>query len=78
MNRIGPRVRQLREMQGMTQEVLVTKCHLLGWNISRSTLAKIESQVRRVTDEEVILLAAALRVEIGELFVGLEKNNPLV
>lgn len=52
----------------MTQEDLTARCNLLKWNISRGTLAKIESQVRRVTDEEVALLAKALRVEIKELF----------
>ncbi|MCG7978167.1 MAG: helix-turn-helix domain-containing protein [Candidatus Thiodiazotropha endolucinida] len=57
MNLIGPKVRELREKQQLTQEELVTKCNLLEWDISRGTLAKIEAQVRRVTDEEVALLA---------------------
>ena len=67
MNLIGPKVRYLREQQ-LTQEELVAKCHLLEWEISRGTLAKIEAQVRRVTDEEVVLLAEALKVEINELY----------
>jgi hypothetical protein len=41
---------------------------LLGWNISRSTLAKIESQVRRVTDEEVAFLSNVLKVDINQLY----------
>ncbi|MEW8029668.1 MAG: helix-turn-helix transcriptional regulator [Candidatus Thiodiazotropha sp.] len=68
MNLIGPKVRELREKQQLTQEALVTQCNLLEWDISRGTLAKIEAQVRRVTDEEVILLAKALRVDINELY----------
>ncbi len=52
----------------MTQEELAVKCQLLEWNISRGTLAKIESQVRRVTDSEVELVAKALGVEIAELY----------
>ena len=68
MNLIGPKVRELREKQQLTQEELVTKCNLLEWDISRGTLAKIEAQVRRVTDEEVALLAKALRVGINELY----------
>lgn len=68
MNIVGPQVRALRESQGMTQEELTAKCNLLDWDISRSSLAKIESQVRRVTDIEVALLAEALHVQIARLF----------
>ncbi len=68
MNVIGPRVRIIRESQGMTQEELATRCNLLEWNLSRSSLAKIEAQVRRVTDSEVALLAKALKVKIAELY----------
>ena len=68
MNVIGPQVRLLRESRQLTQEQLAVRCHLLGWAISRSTLAKIEAQVRRVTDEEVALLAKGLSVNISELY----------
>jgi transcriptional regulator with XRE-family HTH domain len=68
MNLIGPKVRKIRESQGITQEDLTARCNVLGWDISRGTLAKIESQVRRVTDEEAALLARVLRVEIQDLY----------
>ncbi len=68
MNVIGPQVKRLREQKAMTQEGLTAQCNLLGWSISRGTLAKIESQVRRVIDSEVVFLAQALEVEISELF----------
>ena len=68
MNIIGPKVRQIRESQGLTQEEFTARCNLLEWDISRSTLAKIESQVRRITDEEAALLAKALKVKINELY----------
>lgn len=68
MNLIGPQVRRLREAREMTQEDLAAQCNLLGWNISRGTLAKLEAQVRRITDEEVALLAEALDVELSELY----------
>ncbi|MCG8313677.1 MAG: helix-turn-helix domain-containing protein [Pseudomonadales bacterium] len=68
MNVIGPQVKRLREQKAMTQEDLTAQCNLLGWSISRGTLAKIESQVRRVIDSEVVFLAQALEVEISELF----------
>lgn len=68
MNIVGERVKAIRESFGWTQEQFVAKCNLIGWNISRSTLAKIESKVRRVTDIEVQLLASALKIKIELLF----------
>ncbi|MFK3873984.1 MAG: helix-turn-helix domain-containing protein [Pseudoalteromonas sp.] len=68
MNIIGENVRKVRESNGWTQEQLAAKCNLLKWNISRSTLAKIESKVRRVTDIEVKTLSEALGVNIEALF----------
>jgi len=69
MNIVGKNVRAIREMKGLTQEQLVAKCNLLHWNISRSTLAKIESNVRGVSDKEVKYLADALNSEITELYL---------
>jgi len=51
-----------------TQEQLVAKCNLIDWQISRSTLAKIEANVRRVTDIEVQKLSLALNVPVSDLF----------
>lgn len=68
MNIVGPQVRQLRETQRMTQEEFTARCNIVGLNISRSTLAKIESRVRRVTDDEVALLAKALKVSVAVLY----------
>ena len=68
MNVVGPQVRQLRETQKMTQEEFTARCNIVGFNISRGTLAKIESQVRRVTDDEVALLAKDLKVSVAALY----------
>ena len=68
MNLVGPQVRHVREAQNMTQEELTARCNLVGLNISRSTLAKIESRVRQVTDEEAALLAKALKIAIDALY----------
>ena len=68
MNVVGPQVRKLRESQDMTQEDLTARCNIIGFNISRGTLAKIESQVRRVTDMETTLLAKALKVPVDILY----------
>ena len=70
MNIVGKNVRTIRERKGWTQEQLVAKCNLIDWKISRGTLAKIESNVRRVTDIEVKTISQALNVPINELFTG--------
>ena len=70
MNIVGPTVKQIREKQRLTQEALAARCNLLGRDISRSTLAKIEVQLRRVKDTEAAMLARALKVDIGEMYRG--------
>lgn len=74
MNIIGKNVRLIREKKGWTQEQLAAKCNLIDWGISRSTLAKIESNVRGVTDIEVNYLAVALDIEIEILFLYQDKT----
>jgi transcriptional regulator with XRE-family HTH domain len=66
-NMIGPTLRSLREAEGLTQAELAGRLQLAGWDISRETLAKVESQVRCVTDRELVRFAEALEVNPSEL-----------
>jgi transcriptional regulator with XRE-family HTH domain len=68
MNIIGKKIRGIRKEQGLTQEQLAAACCLLGFDISRSTLAKVESQNRQVTDYEIRYFAKALKVSEGDFF----------
>jgi len=68
MNLIGKKIRKFRMEQGLTQEGLATACCLIGFDISRSTLAKVESQNRQITDIEIWYLAQALKVNEGDFF----------
>jgi len=68
MNVIGPKVKALRSSKRLSQEALAARCNIKKWDISRSTLAKIEAQVRRVNDKEVALLAEALNVSVKDLY----------
>ena len=72
-NLVGPVVRELREEQGLTQQMLVARLNLVGWDISRETLAKIESQFRWVADTELLLLAEALKVDAGQILKRAKK-----
>jgi transcriptional regulator with XRE-family HTH domain len=67
-NTVGPQVRRLRNAANFTQDEFAARCGVLGWRLSRSTLAKIESGVRCVSDAEVFILARALRKEIEQLY----------
>ncbi len=66
-NMIGPRLRSLREAEGLTQSEFAARLQRDGWDISRETLAKVESQVRCVTDRELVRFADALDVDPSEL-----------
>jgi transcriptional regulator with XRE-family HTH domain len=69
-NVIGPQLRKLRYQRNITQEAMAARCGVLGWDLSRGTLSKIEAQLRCVTDAELEILAKALKVEIAELFAS--------
>jgi transcriptional regulator with XRE-family HTH domain len=67
-NIVGPQVRKIRYHLGITQEALAARCGVLGWDLSRGTLSKIEAQLRCVNDSELEILAKSLRVEIAKLY----------
>lgn len=67
-NPIGSAVRRLRCAQGLTQDALAARCAVAGCDIGRGTLAKIEAQIRAVTEVELFTLAQVLRVPMSELF----------
>jgi transcriptional regulator with XRE-family HTH domain len=66
-NIVGPQLRKLRYQQGLTQELFAARCSVLGLELSRATLSKIEAQLRCVTDAELVVLAEALKVEVTAL-----------
>lgn len=67
-NLVGPQIRKLRFQKNLKQEDLSAKCGVLGWDISRGTLAKVEAGIRCVTDLELWVLARALRVSLEDLY----------
>ena len=68
LNVIGPQVRKLRSRKGWTQDMLARKLQLAAWDVSRTSLAKLEAQLRRVPDCELLFLAKVLGVRMEELF----------
>lgn len=69
-NIVGPNVQRIREQMipPMTQERLARELQMLGWDADRFTVSKIERGQREITDKEIVLIAKALGVSVGELF----------
>jgi hypothetical protein len=53
--------------------MLAARCRRWGWDLSRETLAKIETQFRWVSDFEILCLAKALKVSPESLWPPKEK-----
>ena len=66
--RVGQNIRILREQRGMTQELLAAKLQLMGCDITRSAIAKIEVGQRHLYPDEVILIREILNVPFEDIF----------
>ena len=66
--RIGSNIRILREKSGITQEQLSAKLQLIGCDITRSALAKIEVGQRHIYPDEILAIKYALNVSFDEIF----------
>lgn len=75
---VARNVKRLRRQSGWTAAELAQRCADAGaLSLTRSTIAKIESGVRKaVTADELAVLAAVFRVEPGDLLSGSE-SEPL-
>lgn len=70
LNIVGSNLRRVRRSLGLTQADIVARCQLMGWQLSRETLAKIETEVRRVNDAEVAMLARAVSTDVEKLLIS--------
>ncbi|MDR0533868.1 MAG: helix-turn-helix domain-containing protein [Verrucomicrobiales bacterium] len=61
MNICGPQVKKYRGLLHLSQQELAEKCQLLGWDVSRDIIARIELRLRCVEDGEMIYLSRALK-----------------
>lgn len=65
---IGNNIRTIREKCGMTQELLASKLQLLGCDITRSAIAKIEVGQRHIYPDEIILIKEILNTTYDMIF----------
>jgi hypothetical protein len=75
LNVIGPEVRRIRKQRGWSQSKLALHLQSVGWNISRSGLAKIECRIMWVGDFELLRLVAALLPQLRQHFVKLRDHR---
>jgi HTH-type transcriptional regulator, cell division transcriptional repressor len=67
-NIIGNRIREFRVNAGITQEDLTARLNVLGVDIDRPMVSKIENCSREIVDYEIKAIAKALKVSIEDLF----------
>lgn len=67
-NFVGKQIQRHREAKGISQQRLAIACSLVGYEITRSTLAKIEAEIRAVSDVELFVLAKALQLKTEALY----------
>jgi transcriptional regulator with XRE-family HTH domain len=67
-NMVGPQIRKLRASLGWSQEKFAVRLQCAGWDVTRSTVSKIESRSKCVTDFEMEYVMDVLGVERNQLF----------
>jgi len=65
---IGENIRRARNAKGMTQEQLAAKLQLFNCDMSRGTLAKIESGIRHISVEEINAIKEILDMSYEDFF----------
>ena len=68
-NRVGTHLSWLRKQKKLTQEQLAARMQLLGCDITRSALAKIEVGQRMLCPDELKALHSALSVSYDDILL---------
>ena len=65
----GRNLRELRRRAGLTQEEVTARLQVLGCDVTRSALAKMEVGQRHVYPDEIRFLKDVLKTTYDELFL---------
>lgn len=71
-NIIGNNILRIRKEKKVTQEDLCARMQVMGYQISRSDISKLENGKKFIADFEVYGFAKALKVSILDLFDGID------
>ena len=66
--RIGKNIRKIRKRNNLTQDLLAAKLQVLGCDITRSAIAKIEVGQRHIYPDEIKSLREIFNVSYEEIF----------
>lgn len=72
-NITGKNIKKIRKEKKVTQEDLCARMQVMGYQISRSDISKLENGKKFIADFEVYGFAKALKVSIPELFENINK-----
>ena len=75
MNIIGRELKKKRNELRLSQKEMAALCEEQGWPLSRGTLAKIESGLRKVSDVEIFFFAEVLNCLADEFLTPEHKRN---
>lgn len=70
---IGNNIREIRENRKMTQETLAARLQVLGCDITRSSIAKIEVGQRHLYPDEIIMIKEILETDFESIFYGVKE-----
>ena len=76
-NVVEPQVRKRRRNLDLKQTNLAARLQILGWEIDRAGVSKIESQFTWVSDFEMLYLSEALKIEVTALLPVLDPTMRL-
>ncbi len=68
-NIVGNRIREQREASGMSQKSIVELLNSIGHSMTASTISKIETGHRGVSDMELKSFSLIFNCSINDLFV---------
>ena len=69
----GKLARQFSEAQDWSQSEFAVKLQLVGFDISRGGVSKIENHIAVVNDKKVLYLAETLKVPLQDLFLAMQE-----
>lgn len=67
-NICGKNIKEIRKEQKITQDELCARMQVMGYQISRSDISKLENGKKFITDFEVLGFSKALKISILELY----------
>ena len=71
-NLSGSNLKKIRLRNGLSQEQLIAQLNLLGLDLDRTSLSRVENQNREVYDYELVYFSKALKINIVDLYDGID------